>query len=416
MFNKLRLNMAIRNSVTLGTAFIAVLMLIFLAYLFQTNDTIQTNLNNVSESRVFNPTFGVFSHSGEEEYDEYGRYSLSIFLKDDGRYIVSNADFYDNETLMTLLRTIPELAKKDQPTGRIKINGNYMAYNVNENKITKTYTAYIYDYTRENRGLYELAVTILIIGTLGLIGIVVISFKFAEKSVLPIENSFNKQIELVGNASHELKTPLTIISTNLSILNENIEDIPVENRKWIEGIGVQVKRLNNLVVEMLELAKMDEMQSIPIDTQISLSDIANRVALETEVLAFENNITIVTEITSNIKMMGIESNIEKLIYILVDNAVKYTNVGGTVTLNVESDKKHPVLKVTNTGEGIEKGDIDKLFDRFYRVNKSHTNGEKSKSFGLGLAIAKSIVDGHQATINVDSEKGKFTEFTITFKN
>ncbi|HOO22743.1 MAG TPA: HAMP domain-containing sensor histidine kinase [Clostridia bacterium] len=414
MFNKLRLNMAIRYSVTLGTAFIAILMLIFLAYLYQTNDTIEKNLARVTESRVFNPTFGIFSNSGA---DEYTRYSLSIFLQKDGAYIVSNGDFYDEDTMTQLLKSIPSLAKSGDATGRIKINGNFMAYSVNQNRINNSYTAYIYDYTRENRSLFELAAAILMIGTLGLIGIVIFSFKAAEKTVLPVENSFNKQKELVGNASHELKTPLTIISTNLSILQENLEDIPEEKRRWIEGISVQVKRLNNLVVEMLDLAKMDEMQTLPKTGQFSLSDLAERVALEAEVLAFEHNISMVTKIAPNIRMTGIEANIEKLIYILVDNAIKYTNIGGTVTLSVQNDKKRPQLKVINTGEGIDKADLDKLFDRFYRVNKSHTNGEDStRSFGLGLAIAKSIVDGHQATITVDSEKGKYTEFTVTFKN
>lgn len=417
MFNKLRINMAIRNSVTLGTAFIAILVLIFLANLFQISDSIEKNLANVSQSRIYNPNFGTFSHIGEQPYTELNKHSLGVFLQKDGKFIVTNSDFYDQETMEKLLTAIPELAKRTEPTGRIQINGNYMAYNISQNRFTENYTAYIYDYTKENNGLFGLAITIFIIGAIGLIGIVYFSYKMAEKSVEPVENSFHKQIELVGNAGHELKTPLTIISTNLSILNENIEEIPKDNRKWIDSIGKQVSRLNNLVVEMLDLAKMDEMRAIPIKTQISLSDIAERVALETEVLAFENDISIVTKITPEIKIMGLEHNIEKLIYILVDNAIKYTNSGGMVTLIVEYEKKKPVLKVVNTGEGIAKEDIDKLFDRFFRVNKAHNTQEQvTKSFGLGLAIAKSIIDGHQATVCVDSEKGKYTEFCVTFKN
>jgi signal transduction histidine kinase len=417
MFNKLRMNMAIRNSVTLGTAFIAILVLIFLANLFKTSDSIEKSLANVSQSRIYNPVYDRFSLTGEQPYPELNKHSISVFLQKDGKYIVTNSDFYDQDTLNKLLGAIPQLAKRVEPTGRIQINGNYMAYNVSQDKFTESYTAYIYDYTKENSGLFELAITIFVLGSIGLIGIVYMSYKMAEKSVEPVENSFHKQIELVGNAGHELKTPLTIISTNLSILNENIEEIPKDNRKWIESIGTQVSRLNNLVVEMLELAKMDEMRTSPIKNQISLSDIAERVALETEVLAFENDINIVTNISPDIKIMGIEHNIEKLIYILVDNAIKYTNSGGTVTLSVEYEKKKPILKVINTGDGIAKEDIDKLFDRFFRVNKAHNiQDQEAKSFGLGLSIAKSIIDGHQATVCVDSEKGKFTEFCVTFKN
>ncbi|NLL55745.1 MAG: hypothetical protein GX242_00830 [Clostridiales bacterium] len=415
MFNKLRMNMAVRNSVMLGTAFIIILMFIYLANLFKTNDTISKNLANIAQSRSYNPAYGTFSIVGEDPYRELNKHSISVFLQRDGKYIVTNSEFYDKETFSELLRAIPDLAKKEEPTGRIKINGNYMAYSVNYDKYDGSYTTNIYDYTQENRVLVSFAITIFVLGTIGLIGIVFISYKMAERSIEPVENSFHKQIELVGNAGHELKTPLTIISTNLSILNENITDIPKENRKWIESIGAQVTRLNNLVAEMLELAKMDEMRAVPIKTQISLSDIAQRVALETEVLAYENNIKIESYITPDIKIMGIELNIEKLIYILVDNAIKYTNKGGTVTLSVSLEKKRPVLRVINTGQGIAKEDIDKLFDRFFRVDKSHTSGNQKKSFGLGLAIAKSIIDGHQASVCVDSEVGKFTEFAVTFR-
>lgn len=415
MFNKLRVNMAVRNSVTLGTAFIAILVLIFLTNLFQTSNSIDTILAEISEIRQFDRDMGTFSPVGNS-FSEYAKYSITIFLDSEGNYTVSNADFYDEDTLTIFVGNIPALYESGEDgTGRCNINSNFMAYSIVKDKFMESYTAYIYDYTSESQSLIELGITILIIGIFGMIGIVLFSFRSAEKSVLPIENSFNKQKELVGNASHELKTPLTIISTNLSILNENIADIPEEDRKWINGIGTQVKRLNNLVVEMLELAKMDELQSAPITTQISLSDIAQRVALEAEVLAYEHELNMVTNVVPNVKITGIESSIEKLIYILVDNAIKYTNKSGTVTLTVDYDRKRPTLKVRNTGQGINKTDIDKLFDRFYRVNKAHNNQEDStRSFGLGLAIAKSIVDGHQATITVDSVVGSFAEFCVTF--
>jgi signal transduction histidine kinase len=409
MFNKLRKNIAIRNSVTLGTAYIAILMLILLTNLFQLNSDVSTRLAEISEVKYFDIQGEV-----DVEYNEYSKSSICIILTTSGLYMVSNNDFYDEDTLNTFIENIPQWANSDK-INRCIINDNYMAYNIVEDKFSQYYTAYIYDYTSESKTLLELAVTIAIIGIFGMIGIVAFSFRAADKSVEPIENVFNKQKELVGNASHELKTPITIIGTNLSILYDNIENIPEEERKWIKGIDTQVKRLNNLVVEMLELAKMDASQSVPMTSHISLSDIAQRVELEAEVLAYENNINMVADINNNIKIMGVEANIEKLIYILIDNAIKYTNKTGTVTLSIGVEKKHPFIKVKNTGEGINKEDIDKLFDRFYRVNKAHSTSEvTTKSFGLGLAIAKSIVDGHNAEITVDSKVGEFTEFCVTF--
>lgn len=415
MFDKLRLNMAVRNSVTLGTVLIVLLVLIFLGSLFQLSNSIDDHLEQISNLRVYSVENNAFYRIGDDKvYSEYGKYSINIFVNSDGSYIVSNPDFYDTETLSKFISSMPKFSKNSSATGRCSINGNHMAYSITYDKYMKTYSAFIYDYTGEGKSLIELAITIFIIGLAGLIGIVFYSFKIAEKNVMPIENTFNKQKELIGNASHELKTPLTIISTNLSILGQDIENLPPEDRKWINGINTQVKRLNNLVVEMLDLAKMDNLQNAPINTQVSLTDIAQRVALEMEVVAFEHEVNMQTEIAPNVKMGGIESSIEKLIYILIDNAIKYTDKGGMVTLKAGYEKKHPVLKVKNTGQGINKNDIDKLFDRFYRVNKSHNDGANTKSFGLGLAIAKSIVDGHQGVINVDSEINEYTEFCVTF--
>lgn len=416
MFNKLRLNMAVKNSFILGTALTAILLLILLANLFQLGYNVDLRLAEAAKMRGFRPAEGTFYRIADEEYSENAKYSLAIYLNYDGTYYVSNADFYDEDTLLAFVGQMPEFAASKEKSGRTVIHGNYMAYSVTHEKFAQSYNAFIYDYTREMKSLFEMALIILSVGVAGMVAIVIYCFRAAERSVLPIENVFNMQKELVGNASHELKTPLTIIGTNLCILKDNFEEIPIENRRWIEGIDTQVKRLNNLVLEMLELAKMDEMQSVPIiNTQIPLSGIVQRVALEAEVLAYENDITFETNIEENVKMTGIEDNIEKLVYILIENAIKYTQTRGKVTVTVGYEKKHPVLKVRNTGQGISHADIDKLFDRFYRTNKAHNNfTENTNSFGLGLSIAKSIVDGHRGTINVESEVGRYTEFRVSF--
>ena len=163
---------------------------------------------------------------------------------------------------------------------------------------------------------------------------------------------------------------------------------------------------------MLELAKMESGKNNDIKVPVNLSEVAESVVLGAEVLAFEHNITFETDIKSSVMINGVEAQIEKLIYILTENALKYTDEGGKVTVSVSGDRKKAVLKVKNTGAGIARENLPKLFDRFYRTDEAHT---ASNSFGLGLAIAKSIVDSHGGTIGVDSKEGEFTEFVVLFR-
>ncbi|MFA6866475.1 MAG: HAMP domain-containing sensor histidine kinase [Clostridia bacterium] len=417
MFEKLKRNTAIRLSVLISIVFIAILTSIFLINLFKISGDIEHQLTNVVEDKARIYKMLDTTPAFRDQYLGSNQNSLVILIKGD-HYLLSNEDYFSEETINDLLNATVYQEDFQADNSRCVIDGYYITYHIDIIPDSDVKVLYLYDYTKENEQLINLMLSILGVGILGLFVITLITFKWADKSIVPIENAFNKQKELIGNASHELKTPLTIIGTNLSILNDNIDDIPKESQKWIKGINTQVKRLNNLVTEMLELAKMDSYQNNPIFENISLSEITDGVSLESEVLAFEKDIKLICDIEPNIKMRGVKANIEKLVYILVDNAIKYTNKTGEINIKVYYDKKRPCLIVRNTGEGIPQFDVDKLFDRFYRVNQSHNTDKNKdvKSFGLGLAIAKSIVDGHGGKITVDSVLNEYTEFTVLFKN
>lgn len=417
MFEKLKRNTAVRQSILLSLVFIAILTVIFLSSLFKTTSDVQRQLSIIvdNKARIYKmlDTTPYFRDQYLGAYQNY----LVILVKNND-YKLSNDDYFSTDTIDKILEETVYKEKYMKDSTRFVVDGYYIAYHIEEIPEADAQVIYLYDYTKENEQLLNLLISIFAVGVAGIFILVLIAYKWAEKSIVPVENAFNKQKELVGNASHELKTPLTIIGTNLSILNDNMNDIPKDSQKWIKGIETQVKRLNNLVAEMLELAKMDSYQNNPIFINFSLTEIAQGVALETEVMAFEKKVNLKSEIDENVNMRGVRANIEKLIYILVDNAVKYTDKGGEIIIKVFYDKKRPVLIVRNTGDGISPEDIDKLFDRFYRVNQSHGQGDNKdvKSFGLGLAIAKSIVDGHGGKITVDSKLNQFTEFTVIFKN
>ena len=143
-----------------------------------------------------------------------------------------------------------------------------------------------------------------------------------------------------------------------------------------------------------------------------MSQIIEVVTLETEVLAFEKQVEMVSEIKKDVFVTANKEDMEKLAFILVENAIKYTPAGGKITVKLSAERRKAALKVKNTGEGIEREAIPKLFDRFYRCDESHA---ENGSFGLGLSIAKAIADADNAGLGVDSQVGKYTEFVVELK-
>lgn len=405
MFETLRVRVAIRQSLTLGVMLIIVLTLILSYNITRLSGNIESKLEEMVNARYYNFIAGVVDKEWAKK--DTDRDTLAIYIDNENNTRLSNIVFYDSETVKQLI----EIAMEEKSTnGRMKIQGNYIAYALQSTALGTF--IYVYDYTKDYENLRNMMVIIIIAGALGMVAITMFSFHSAKKSVEPIENAFMKQQELVANASHELKTPLTIINTDLSILNSGRESMTPEQEKWLDSINNQVGRMSNLVTEMLELAKIEASREKQLREPVNLSEVTEGAVLGSEVLAFEHNIDFVTEIKSNVIINAVPAHIEKLIYILLENALKYTDEGGSVTVTVESERKKAMLKVRNTGDGIARENLPKLFDRFYRTDESHT---AANSFGLGLAIAKSIVDTHGGTIGVDSKVGEYTEFIVIFR-
>ena len=405
MFEQLRVRFAIKQSLSLGVMLVIVLALIFSYNLSKLSNDIDSKLNAMVGASYFNFINGSLDEDGIKK--DVGRDTLAIFIDNENTVFLSDIGFYDASTIKAIIEKVLE---NESDSGNLRINGNYAAYAYRINALGRF--IYIYDYTVDFENMRSMLIIMCIAGSLGMIAITLFSFSSARKSVAPIEKAFVKQQELVANASHELKTPLTIINTDISILNSSRESLTAEQRKWLDSINGQISRMSNLVTEMLELAKMESGKNNEIKVPVNLSEVAESVVLGAEVLAFEHNITFESDIKGSVMINGVEAQIEKLIYILIENALKYTDEGGKVTVSVSGDRKKAVLKVKNTGAGIARENLPKLFDRFYRTDEAHT---ASNSFGLGLAIAKSIVDSHGGTIGVDSKEGEFTEFVVLFR-
>lgn len=236
-------------------------------------------------------------------------------------------------------------------------------------------------------------------------GIVFILTRMLTKRAMrPMQISYEKQQQFISDAGHELKTPLTVISANADILSDEIGE-----NKWLSYIKSQAERMRILVQEMLDLTKItNSSQQVP-QSRFNLSGLVENVALPFECQAFEQKKTFHIELDPDIEFLGNTERIRRMIGIFIDNAFKYSNENGTIKIILKSENNKKVLKIYNTGIGIKKEDTEKIFERFYRSDSSRS---AQGSYGLGLAIAKSIADQHNIKIQVLSDYGKWVSFDL----
>ena len=236
-----------------------------------------------------------------------------------------------------------------------------------------------------------------------------IAYLFSSKTLRPVAETYAKQRDLIANASHELKTPLTVIATDLAVVKSEPKSSVEDNAKWLESVDKQIERMQGLIQNMLELSKLEQSE-LPKIT-VNLSEIAEGACLEFEAVCFEKNVRLVTEIQPDLKVLGEKTSLERLVAILVDNAIKYSGESGKVGVGLAQDGKKIVLTVMNTGAVISEEDAKHVFDRFYRTDGARNNDD-GKSFGLGLSIAAATVQAHDGTIECKGVEGKGTVFRV----
>ena len=248
--------------------------------------------------------------------------------------------------------------------------------------------------------------TITFVTIISCIIIVLLILLILSKRVLkPFEEIREKQRRFITDAGHELKTPIAIIQSNTEVM----EMIDGEN-KWLGNIKQQTVRMNNLVKGLIELSKMDEQVLCEKDKQrIIISEIVYNSVESFKVLAESKGIEITSNIAPNIAVMGDLENIVRLVGILLDNAVKYTDDRKELSVQLLSKSKKAILKVSNTCKGLDKESVGKFFDRFYRSDSSRNSN--TGGYGIGLSMAQAIVQNHKGKIGVqytDDEKIVFT--------
>ncbi len=226
------------------------------------------------------------------------------------------------------------------------------------------------------------------------------------RMVQPVEDAFTKQQQFIWDASHELKTPLAVIQANADVLEGEIGE-----NEYLGYIRSEIRRTDSLVKNLLTLARMDRGTQPQEMTDLDMSETVLSVLLPFESTIYEAGKTLETEIADHVRCRGNDAMLQQLTVILLSNALKYSDAGGTIRVTLKSRGHGCELRVFNTGEGIGPRDLERIFDRFYRADSSHnseTGGE-----GLGLAIAHSIVRIHRGRIWAESELGKSATFIVS---
>lgn len=277
-----------------------------------------------------------------------------------------------------------------------------------ESKVT-VYT--ILDWTERRNTLVTLGSTLIIVFFVSLLVLGGLSYILAYSATQPVKEAFNKEKELLANASHELKTPITVAKTNLDLVLSDPSQTVAENMRWLEGAKYQIDRMNSLILQMLELSRLERNDYYAEKTDLNISTLIEGILLSFEAGCYESNKRFVSSLQPDVYYNCNKVETEKLVTILVDNAIKYTPNGGEICVTLAKTLKNISIKVTNTGDGIPPELIDKIFDRFYKLDESHK--EAGKSFGLGLSIAKLISQSMGGDIKCYSEVGRYTTFEIT---
>lgn len=343
--------------------------------------------------------------------NDRGVLTFYVTVKSDGSVgslISNNVSITDREAFDRMVLDCLHSGKKCSV-----VKGENLRYLITESVFYGKVVAFA-DITDEHEMLSGLAKIFIFVGTAAFLIFLLISVFLANLITDPINKSIEKQNRLIADASHELKTPLTVIMANADIIESHGEENVESQKKWLSYIKSEAESMKNMICDMLTLAKSDaETSKKKAYVPTSISDAVNSSVLQFESVIFEKGKTIKTQIDDGLFVCADSKELERLTSILLDNAVKYSNENGTVEVFLYENAGKVNLCVRNSGEPIPAERVGHIFDRFYRLDDARAR--QTGGFGLGLAIAKDIVDKSGGKISVTSNDSIGTVFTVVFK-
>ncbi len=337
---------------------------------------------------------GTEQHQKNHPPDERPDYQLATFysvaLAEDGTVLAVNSGqrgLYEEEELIEIAR---DLLAKERPEGRT----GSLSYLVSS-KNGYTLVAFI-DNTVTTGSMKMLLRNVLVFGGASIVAMFFISLYLAKRIILPLEENDKQQKQFISDASHELKTPVAVISANAEMLSREVGE-----NEWLANIRYENERMGDLVKQLLDLSRAENSE-VPAET-VDFSRVVTGEVLALESIAFESGKTIRSDITEGILVSGSQTQLTQLVSVLLDNAIRH-GTGSEIDVSVEHQGHSAVLRVTNDGEEIPPEKQEYLFDRFYRIDEARSS--EGHHYGLGLSIAKAVTEKHGGTISVLCKDGK----------
>lgn len=325
---------------------------------------------------------------------------FAIFVSSEGTFLgLRNTEDYSDEEAESIMNGILAKGKTEGMYGWLQFCTAEKPYGT---------LLVITDKTSDQGLLNNLFRTTVIVGILMLLVLLVVLIFLSHSITQPVQQAFTRQKQFVSDAGHELKTPVAVLTTNADILQDEIGE-----NKWLAYMQEQIGRMNQLIGDLLRLARMDNAAQEYHFTDFDLSLAVAATTLPFESAAFELHKHLEMDVQPDIRYNGSEQHIRQLCAIFIDNALKYSNEDGTIKVTLLQRGDHQILEFYNTGCEISQEETEKIFERFYRGDKARNSTGKS-GYGLGLAIAKSIMEIHKIKFQVTCEQGRWIRFLLTF--
>lgn len=398
MFKKFKKKMILINMIIISSVlFISFTIIYSINYV----NTYQEIYDKLESNKTIHPT------STSLPFSENMNNSISSFnlLVDGNSNILQVSSFYEfeDEFYEEILYEM-NLSKNNY----IKIEDNTWIFSTNKTTNADEQLITFINVTDDLNSLNYLLIGLIITYLCMLVLIYYLCVYFSNKYIKPIEENYIKQKQFIADASHELKTPIAIISANADAILLSKDETVKSQEKWINYIKDEAASMSKLINDLLSLAKSEEVK-LNIK-ECNISKILTDLTITTETFAFEKNVKMVKHIDKNISLKTDSEKIRQLFLIFIDNAIKYSDEKNKIILSLKKEKKDIIFSVENKGT-INKDDLNHIFERFYKCDKARTN---TKSFGLGLAIGFNIINDLGYTIKVTNEKN-IVKFIIKMK-
>lgn len=405
MFQKTRLQLTILNSIV----FIVLIAILSRTIYFYTENQIYRDVNDSLQQ-----DYRDFKNGGRPGGRPQGEFLLgpgpSVIVWGPDDTIIEPRLSADNFYKVNELEFYPERFEEIE---EISVNGyTYRALSTKvDTEYGKMTVQFIRNVDTEKEMLDRLLLILFVGGGIGSLVAVGAGYLLAGRALIPVKKSWDQQQQFVSDASHEIRTPLAVIQSRADLLfqspNATIEEKAVD----ISIISKEVRRLNKLVNGLLTLTRTDSNQIEVKKSNFFLDDLLMDIVEQYRDIASFQEKSIISHAPEQVVFHGDKERIHQLLVILVDNAMKFTEEGGEISLSCIKNASSIILTVEDNGKGIPQEDLPLIFNRFYQVEQSRSANEGS---GLGLSIAKWIVNTHQGNIKVTSEQNERTRFEITF--